>query len=116
VTSARVVSSTTGFATATILPELQDGSSGGGGGGLSPSSARIVGGVVGGVGGAILLGGLAIVAWRLWGKKKGERLPADEDYLGSDKHGSVGSGNNFAQQAAPGYNNPNGAVNTASNF
>ncbi|KAK0749541.1 hypothetical protein B0T18DRAFT_389110 [Schizothecium vesticola] len=43
--------------------------------GMSPQTRNTVIGVVVGVGGAIILGGLAFVAWRIWGRKKG----ADEN-------------------------------------
>ncbi|KAK4575217.1 hypothetical protein LTR86_001069 [Recurvomyces mirabilis] len=110
VTTNAVITSTTGFATATLTPSLQNG--GGSGGNLSTSSKQIVGGVVGGIGGAILIGGIALVAWRLWGKKKRQAVPQDDfmdsrdDSIRQEKRESHG---------VP-YNNPNGAVNTASNF
>lgn len=83
-TTSRVVSSTTGYATATIDPVLASDTSSGGNS-LSPNSKAIIGGVVGGVGGAILLGGLAFVAWRLWGKKRGQKLPQDDYYTGNEE-------------------------------
>lgn len=43
--------------------------------GMSTQTRNTVIGVVVGVGGAIILGGLAFVAWRIWGRKKG----ADEN-------------------------------------
>ena len=48
--------------------------------GLSDGSKKIIGGVVGGVGGAILLGGIALVCWRIWGRK---RTTGDDDDYGS---------------------------------
>jgi hypothetical protein len=134
VTTSRVLSSTTGFATATILPALQSSGDGSGNGGLSPSSQHVIGGVVGGIGGAILLGGLAIVAWRLWGKKKAQQREsvAQEDYLNAGRSdysrgNSFGAekrisplGSSYSGGISPGstlnYQNPNGRVNTASNF
>ncbi|EME44664.1 hypothetical protein DOTSEDRAFT_72201 [Dothistroma septosporum NZE10] len=112
VSTQRVVASTTGFATATIEPSLQGGSGGGSGGGLSSSKKAIIGGVVGGVGGAIFVGALAIFAWRLWGKKKRERLPHDDAIDSQD--GSVRK----ESRASGGLNNYTygGNVNTASNF
>jgi len=115
VTTDRVVSSTTGFATATLAPALQNG--GGSGSNLSSSSKSIIGGVVGGIGGAVLIGGLAVVAWRLWGKKKRQQLPQDDfldsrdDSINREKRASQGFRSNLEQ-----YHNPNGPVNTASNF
>jgi hypothetical protein len=134
VTTSRVLSSTTGFATATILPALQSNGDGNGNGSLSTSSQHVIGGVVGGIGGAILLGGLAIVAWRLWGKKKTQQREsmAQEDYLNAGRS-DYSRGNSFGAEKrisplsssygggiSPGstmnYQNPNGRVNTASNF
>ncbi|KAF7194692.1 hypothetical protein HII31_03954 [Pseudocercospora fuligena] len=120
VTTEQVVASTTGYATATISPSLADGGSGGSS--LSTSSKKIIGGVVGGIGGAILVGGLAVVAWRIWGKKKRQAVPQDEymdsqnDSLRKERIAS-GSGLERYQQPhnAP-YQNPGGSVNTASNF
>lgn len=62
------------------------------------------------MGGAILLGGIAIVAWRIWGKKKREAAAKNEFRSSHDE---------MLQQDTSGmerYNNPNGGVNTASNF
>lgn len=47
-----------------------DGSDGGDGGGMPTKDRNILIGVVVGVGGAIVLGALAFVGWRLWGRKK----------------------------------------------
>jgi hypothetical protein len=123
-TSSRVVSSTE-VATATIDPTLAKGGSGGGGSSMSPKTKAVVGGVVGGIGGAILIGGLAIVAWRLWGKKRRAREAAVDDYgmgtagsprdsLGREKQVSASS--HAPTLSTDTYRNPNGAVNTASNF
>jgi len=65
------------------------------------------------VGGAILLGGIALVAWRLWGKKKRQRVPQD-DFMGS-------GGDSIAKETRDSdldrYHQPvGGPVNTASNF
>jgi len=115
VTTDRVYSSTTGFATATLTPSLQNG--GGSGSNLTTSSKSIIGGVVGGIGGAILIGGLAVVAWRLWGRKKRQQVPNDDfldsrdDSINREKRASQGFRSNLEQ-----YHNPNGPVNTASNF
>jgi hypothetical protein len=73
--------------------------------------------VVVGVGGAILIGALAVVAWRIWGKK---RHNADEDDLYDpnstfkDKSSSGSSANPF-KSTLDQYHNP-APVNTASNF
>lgn len=48
--------------------------------GLTGESKKIIGGVVGGVGGIILLGGIALVCLRIWGRK---RTPGEDDDYGS---------------------------------
>jgi uncharacterized membrane protein YebE (DUF533 family) len=122
-----VFASTTGYATATIAPGLANG--GGNGGNLSTNAKSIIGGVVGGIGGAILIGGLAFVAWRLWGKKKAA-AEGNEDYydesqadsIAGQKRESMGVlSNSGMSEPASGnglerYQNPNGRINTASNF
>jgi len=125
VTGDRIVSSTE-IATATIDPTLAKGGSGGGSSSsMAPQTKAIIGGVVGGIGGAILIGGLAIVAWRLWGKKKREQAAAVDDFgmgtagsprdsLGREKQTSASS--HAPTLSTSSYRNPNGAVNTASNF
>ncbi|KAF1814676.1 hypothetical protein P152DRAFT_448002 [Eremomyces bilateralis CBS 781.70] len=75
--SSTLAASTTGFATVTGAPAVNSGDGAEPSSGLSSDKKKIIGGVVGGVGGAILLGGIAIVAWRLWGKKK-QRWDEDE--------------------------------------
>jgi hypothetical protein len=92
---------------------------------MSPQTKAVVGGVVGGIGGAILIGGLAIVAWRLWGKKKREQAAAVDDFgmgtagsprdsLGREK--PISASSHAPTLSTSSYRNPNGAVNTASNF
>ncbi|KAL2355573.1 hypothetical protein BJ546DRAFT_635819 [Cryomyces antarcticus] len=82
-TTSRVVASTTGFATYTSAASLNSGGGdGSSGSGLSSKSKSVIGGVVGGVGGAILLGGIALVAWRVWGRR-GHRLDEDDELMGS---------------------------------
>ena len=68
-TSSQVIAAALASATSSGSAQL-DGSGGSGAGGLTSTSKSIIGGVVGGVGGAILLGGLAIVFWRVWGKNR----------------------------------------------
>lgn len=88
--------------------------------GLSTSQKSIIGGVVGGIGGAILLGGLAVVAWRIWGRKK-RAADEDDDLMGSVP-GSAGQekGNGVAdspfRSTLDQYHNPTGPVNASSNF
>jgi hypothetical protein len=92
---------------------------------MSPQTKAVIGGVVGGIGGAILIGGIAIVAWRLWGKKKREKAASADDFgmgtagsprdsLGREKQISASS--HAPTLSTDSYRNPNGAVNTASNF
>lgn len=89
--------------------------------GLKPSEKRVIIGTVVGIGGAILLGGIAVVVWRIWGKR---RHVADDDRdlmdsapgsSGREKRSSI-SGNNPFQSTLDQYHNPAGPVNTASNF
>lgn len=122
VTTDKVVASTTGYATATVSPSVQNGSGGSGSSsGLSSSSKKIIGGVVGGIGGAILVGALAVVAWRLWGRKHHKVPTEDEDiFAGTNdnlmREKAVGNGGSPLRGNLEQYHNPNGAVNTASNF
>jgi len=72
--------------------------------------------VVVGVGGAILIGALAVVAWRIWGKKKSHE---DEDDIydpNENKERSSGSADQTPfRSTLDQYHNP-GPVNTSSNF
>jgi len=112
---------TTGQAVTTELPRPQKGN-GDNGGGLSDSNKKIIGGVVGGVGGAILLGGIAIVCWRIWGRKN-RMLDNDDDYvantgaaLGDKPPHSSSTGNTPFQSNLEQYHNPGGRPNAAANF
>jgi hypothetical protein len=91
--------------------------------GLTPKAKTTIIGVVCGVGGAIILVGLGIVAWRIWGRKKSE----DEDdglmgfrggSSGHEKSGSMsGTGpTNPFQSTLENYHNPTKQVNASSNF
>jgi len=122
ITSDSVVASTTGYSTATVLPSVQNGGgSGSSSSGLSSSSKKIVGGVVGGIGGAILIGAIAVVLWRVWGRKQ-KKPVIDEDDLFAGQNDSLmrekqtGNANIPLRSNQQTYHNPNGAVNTASNF
>ena len=116
VTENAVLSSTTGYATATINPSLANG--GGDGSNLSDHAKKVIGGVVGGIGGAILIGGLAFVAWRLWGKKKAAQEEPDEVWGGSrpDSIETAKRSSGMPDYTNQGYHNPGGAINTSSNF
>jgi hypothetical protein len=111
---------TTGTALSTELPLPRKGD-GEDSGGLSDSKKKIIGGVVGGVGGAILLGGIAIVCWRMWGRKN--RMPDNDDDLVAntgaalgDKPHSSSTGNTPFQSNLEQYHNPGGRPNAAANF
>ncbi|KAL8674262.1 MAG: hypothetical protein Q9168_001329 [Polycauliona sp. 1 TL-2023] len=102
----------------TALNEKQGDSSSSG---LDSSQKRIVIGVVVGIGGAILLGGIAIVAWRLRSRKR-RAMEDDNDPMashpgssGREKHSSV-SGQSPFRSTLDQYHNQTGPVNTASNF
>lgn len=74
-----------------------------------------------GIGGAVLLGGLAVVAYRIWGRKK-SREDADDFYDQKRPNtmekagGSSGSGSsNPFKSTLENYHNP-AKVNASSNF
>lgn len=107
-------------------PSLNSGSSGdSGSSGLSQSSKRVIIGVVVGVGGAIVIGAIALVAWRIWGRKRNAQGADDDDDLinagtavGSasrEKAPSPGAGSTPFRATLDQYHNP-GPVNAASNF
>ncbi|PGH19333.1 hypothetical protein AJ80_03973 [Polytolypa hystricis UAMH7299] len=108
--------------TATPPPGLgQDGGSPGNSSGLSTSDRNIIIGVVVGVGGAIILGGIAFVAWRLR-RKRAARGPSDEDDLmnagtavGSSTHETSTTNPSPFKSTLDQYHNP-GPVNQSSNF
>ena len=83
---------------------------------MSSSTKSIIGGVIGGIGGAALLGALAVVAWRVWGRKKHideDEYDPNKDIL-ADKTSSVDGQTPF-RSTLDQYHHP-GPVNTASNF
>ena len=87
---------------------------------MSTANKNIIIGVVVGVGGAIILGGIAVVAWRLR-RGRNSRGPGDEDDLmnsgtavGSSSHETSTVGSPF-KTTLDQYHNP-GPVNQASNF
>jgi DNA mismatch repair ATPase MutL len=112
----------------TETPDLNDGD-GGSGDGLAPETRDIIIGVVVGVGGAIILGALAIVAWRIRARKK---LAEENDglmeynggYTAVDKTepsvpGSSPSNapnNSPFQSTLENYHQPTQPVNASSNF
>ncbi|KAL8914437.1 MAG: hypothetical protein Q9171_000942 [Xanthocarpia ochracea] len=121
-TGSRVVPVSTSRATSTRSPTTvdEDGSDSSQSG-LDDEQKRIVIGVVVGIGGAILLGGIAFVAWRIWGRKR-PTTDDDHDLMGSHP-GSSGrekpsslSGQSPFRSTLDQYHNQTGPVNTASNF
>lgn len=93
---------------------------------MSTKTKNTVIGVVVGVGGAIVLAGLFVVAWRIWGRKKNED---ENDGLmgftragssgGHEKSNSLGGGSASAnpfQSTLENYHNPAKNVNASSNF
>lgn len=105
----------------TSTPSVSPGDKGSDGQGLEPAQKRLIIGVVIGVGGVILMGGLAIVAWRIWGKRK---EPADDGHelidslpgSSSQEKSSSLTGNSPFRSTLDQYHKPAGPVNTASNF
>jgi len=84
---------------------------------LSDTAKKTIGGVVGGVGGALLLAGLAYTAWRVWGKKKNLH---DDDLYDPNVHQekmstSTDTASTPFRTNLEQYHQP-GPVNTASNF
>ena len=110
-TSSTVVATTTDVDPAT----LNEGDNNGGSSGLSDKSKATIGGVVGGVGGALLLGALAYTAWRIFAKKK--NLHDDDLYDPNTQQEklSTSTDNTPFRNNVEQYHQP-GPVNTASNF
>ena len=120
-TTSAVVAITSSTSTSTAAPGLNSTNDNSGSSGLQPSQKRIIIGVVVGIGGVVLLGGLALVAWRIWGKKK--NLADDDDDLIGSQLSSLGqekpnsaSDNSPFRSTLDQYHAPTGPVNTSSNF
>ncbi|KAL8971381.1 MAG: hypothetical protein Q9183_001084 [Haloplaca sp. 2 TL-2023] len=120
-TSGLVAVSTSSSTSRGKATEQNDSEGGSGASGLDGSQKRIVIGVVVGIGGAILLGGIAVVAWRVWGRK-GKAADDDNDLMdshpgssGHEKRSSV-SGQSPFRSTLDQYHHQPGPVNTASNF
>lgn len=116
-TSNRVVETTTGYATYTTAPALVGNSNNSGSGGLSTHSKNLIGGLVGGLGGAILLGGIGIVLWRIYGRKRRHADDEDDDMLPGDLREKRGSP--AAQpftSTLDSYHTPGQKPSTAANF
>lgn len=121
VVSSYVTSSTTVETPTGTAASQASGGSNDGGSGLSTSTRNTIIGVVVGVGGALLFGGLAIVAWRL---KRKRVNPIDEDDLMRRDGSPLAAGREMhaaSPEASPfkatldQYHKPPG-VNTSSNF
>ena len=100
-TSTQVVAAALASAISSGSPRVNGSGGGSGSSGLSPKTKSVVGGVVGGVGGAILLGGLAIVFWRVWGKTRRSRN-VENDFVdpqaGAEKTSSISGISPFVSQ------------------
>lgn len=109
-------------------PSLSASDDDNGGGGMPEGTRNIVIGVVCGVGGAIILGALGFVAWRVWGrKKKAEENDGLMDYhtAGTSAFSnepkpdamsnSTGPSRSPFQTTLEDYHRP-GQVNASSNF
>ena len=119
-TVARVVTSSlpSSEPTGTEAPGLNGEEDGGSGSsGLTSSQKNIIIGTVVGIGGAILLGALGVVAWRIWGKKK-HNANDDDAYDPNDirkEASSSGSSASPFKSTLDQYHQPT-PVNSASNF
>lgn len=88
--------------------------------GLSDSNKKVIGGVVGGIGGALLLGGIALVFWRM--RKRQNKVTADDDDLNLNTGAALGDKPQNGTGASPfqsnleQYHNPGGRPNAAANF
>jgi hypothetical protein len=122
-TLANVMTTTSTPAAEATSPSLNGDSKSSSGSGVSSSDRKIIIGVVVGVGGAIVLGVLAVVIWRIHKKRSEQYNDDDDDLMGGT---AVGSGPREkapspAQSGTPfrstldQYHNP-GPVNAASNF
>ena len=120
ITSSEVVAATSSTASSTSAAGLDSGNLNSGTTSLTTSQKSTIIGAVVGVGGAILLGALAFVAWRVWGRKK----PAveDDDDLIANHPGSSGNekasttGDSPFRSTLDQYHSPTAPVNAASNF
>lgn len=99
------------------------GDSSGSSSGVSESDKKIIIGVVVGVGGAIVLGVLGVVIWRIQKKRNEQYNDEDDDLMGGtavgsgprEKAPSPAQGSTPFKSTLDQYHNP-GPVNAASNF
>lgn len=108
---------TTSIAKGTEL-NLNDGTVGSSG--VTDDQRRIIIGVIVGLGGAIILGGLAVVVWRVWGRKR--HYVDDNDSLMKQESSlwqkaGLGRSTGASHKRTPTLNRPlNVPVTQASNF
>ena len=120
ITSSAVIPMTSSTAASTSAAGLNSGDMGSGSTGLTTTQKNTIIGTVVGVGGAILLGALAAVAWRVWGRKKS--AVEDDDDLMANHPGSSGNekasttGDSPFRSTLDQYHSPTAPVNAASNF
>jgi hypothetical protein len=118
------MSTTTFAASVQTNPALTGSNSSGGSSGLSDSSKKIIGGVVGGIGGVALLAGILFVAFRYWNR---DRYNPDDDLdfaagtgQALSNSGATKEGSTLASDDAHGdrYNtmSSSGRPNAAANF
>ena len=88
--------------------------------GLSQSNKNIIGGVVGGIGGLLLIGGIALVFLRM--KRRQTRVHEDDDDMTLGTGSALGDKPHSGHGASPfqsnleQYHNPGGRPNAAANF
>jgi hypothetical protein len=76
---------------------------------MSPQTRNIVIGVVVGVGGAVILAALGLLAWRIWGRKK-----ATDD--GDDLMAYGGPGSSYGAEKSEMGSSAGGTTNTRTPF
>ncbi|KAH6694249.1 hypothetical protein BKA61DRAFT_624414 [Leptodontidium sp. MPI-SDFR-AT-0119] len=119
------------LASSTVTSTLPTGTAalnsdgGSGSSGMSSKTRNTIIGVVVGIGGAILLAGLGVVAFRIWGRRKNSDESDGLMSFGNTGHEKPGSasatgttGTSPFQSTLENYHNParNGNVNASSNF
>jgi len=119
-TVANVMTTTSTPVAEASSPSL-NGDKSSGSSGVSSSDKKIIIGVVVGVGGAILIGALGLVFWRIH-KKRNEQYGDEDDLMGGTAVGTgprekapSPTGNTPFKNTLDQYHNP-GPVNAASNF
>jgi len=114
------VEKSTSTSTGTTLPELNKSGeiADSDDGGLDDDQVKIVAGVVGGVGGALVIGIIVFVVWRL--RQRARRSEEHENLMdgqeSSLKYSTAPSSSTPFQSTLDQYHNPGGRVNTSSNF